>query len=115
MYNEAKQVALNNGHEFHIAAYTKGSHIIGTNSTRNSARYIRRFQDGTVSHDVHAEVDLILKLREKPERIWVVRFNDKGEPTMAMPCFSCKNFLRIKGIKIVYYTDWDGQWQRMDL
>jgi hypothetical protein len=45
----------------------------------------------------------------------VVRFFKDGTPTMAKPCIHCQNFLRMKGVETVRYTNWDGQWEEMRL
>ncbi len=34
---------------------------------------------------------------------------------MAKPCVHCQNFLRLKGVKKVKYTNWNGEWEFMDL
>lgn len=107
---------MKSGGLFHLAAYIKGDKTkIGVNRHgRNTAKYRRRYKNSRDTyHEVHAEVDLILKLKEVPDKIHVVRFIKDGTPTMAKPCIHCQNFLRIKGVKAVRYTNWKGEWEEM--
>jgi hypothetical protein len=118
VYYEARDLALKSGGLFHLAAFTRGERTkIGVNRHgRNTAKYRRRYKNSPDTfHEVHAEVDLILKLREIPDKICVVRFFKDGTPTMAKPCIHCQNFLRIKGVKTVRYTNWNGEWEEMRL
>ena len=118
MYYEARQAALSNSESYHIAAFVPHRNSpIGVNSSRAfSSRFRKRYANARDTiHDLHAEADLILKLREVPERICVVRFLSDGSPTMAKPCIHCQNFLRLKGVKRVKYTNWDGEWEFLDL
>ncbi len=117
VYYEARDKALSNNSLFHLAAFASKKGPVGTNSmSRRTAKFKRRYNDSRDTyHEVHAEVDLILRLREVPERINVVRFFKDGTPTMARPCIHCQNFLRIKGVKTVRYTNWEGEWEEMRL
>jgi hypothetical protein len=117
VYYEARKRALNNGDLFHLAAFARGNSEIGVNNqNRLTAKFRKRYK-GTreVYHEIHAEVDLIRRLKKVPEKIHVVRFFSDGTPTMAKPCIHCQNFLRMKGVKIVRFTNWDGQWEEMKL
>lgn len=81
-----------------------------------TAKFRRRYKNGTdFAYERHAEVDLLLKLKEVPDKICVIRFLDTGEPTMAKPCKHCQNFLRLKGVKKVRYTNWKGEWEEINL
>ncbi len=117
MYYEARRRALNNGDLFHLAAFTRGASQIGVNSQqRKTAKFRKRYKDSPdVHHEIHAEVDLILKLEKVPHKIHVVRFFADGTPTMAKPCVHCQNFLRMKGVKAVRYTNWEGNWEEIKL
>ena len=118
MYYEARDLALKSGGLFHLAAFTrenKGKFGINRHG-RNTAKFRRRYKNSRDTfHEVHAEVDLILQLKEVPAKICVVRFLKDGTPTMAKPCVHCQNFLRHKGVKAVRYTNWDGDWEEMRL
>lgn len=116
MYYEARSRALSNGQAFHLAAFTR-SGSIGTNTNeKETAKFLRRYADNrNSSRTIHAEVALILKMREAPIKINVVRFLNDGTPTMAKPCIHCQNFLRLRGVKMVRYTNWSGEWEEMKL
>lgn len=118
MYYEARERALKSGGLFHLAAFTRDNkHTIGVNRHgKNTAKFRRRYKNSRDTfHEVHAEVDLILKLRVVPDKICVMRFFKDGTPTMAKPCIHCQNFLKHKGVKVVRYTNWDGEWEEMRL
>jgi len=116
VYYEAKDRALRNGEIFHLAAYTRDG-MIGVNSQRrNTAKFRKRYSNSRETyHEIHAEVDLVIHSKVIPERINVIRFFKDGTPTMAKPCIHCQNFLRMKGVKRVRYTNWDGDWEEMKL
>lgn len=116
MYYEAKERALKNGEEFHLAAYTKCGKI-GTNSLhRKTAKFKKRYSNSRQTfHEIHAEVDLVIHSKVVPKKINVVRFLHDGTPTMAKPCIHCQNFLRIRGVSTVRYTNWEGEWETMYL
>jgi cytidine deaminase len=38
-----------------------------------------------------------------------------GSASMAKPCSKCQRLLARAGIKKVYYTNWDGNWQKMSI
>lgn len=115
MYYKAKEMALTNGGEFHLAAFTKNGEI-GVNSTRCSSKYKKRYKNSIdVHHELHAEASLILRCKSVPEKINVARFRSDGTPTMAKPCIHCQNFLKLSGVKRVRFTNWDGEWEEMRL
>ncbi len=115
MYYEAREIALNNGNEFHLAAFTNRGKI-GTNRPKLTAKFYKRYKgNSTPYHELHAEVDLVLRHGPPPEKIHVVRFLNDGTPTMAKPCIHCQHFLRHAGVKKVRYTNWEGEWEEMKL
>jgi len=117
VYYEARDRALRNNDLFHLAAFSKRSGTIGVcNSKRGTSKFRKRYKNcKDVFYEIHAEVDLILRLREVPDKIHVVRFFKDGTPTMAKPCIHCQHFLKHKGVKAVRYTNWDGEWEEMKL
>jgi len=117
VYYDAREMALSNGNEFHLAAWTNRG-VIGINRPKLTAKFRKRYPNSKVTHhEIHAEVDLVLNLRHgpPPEKIHVVRFLKDGTLTMARPCIHCQNFLRHAGVRRVRYTNWDGQWEEMKL
>ena len=117
MYYTAREAAMKNRHIFHLAAFTrKKGGPIGVNQQRCTSKFRKRYKDSSEFHyERHAEVDLILKMRVVPEKIFVMRFLETGVPTMARPSVHCQNFLKHKGVKSVRYTNWDGEWEEMKL
>ncbi len=118
MYYKAKEEALGNNHTYHLAAYAKvgSSYKIGVNSSKKSARFKRKYKDGTFGYHLHAEMDLIRKCKESyPRVIHVIRYLKNGTATMAKPCVHCQKFLKEHGIRKVYYTNWQGEWEVMKL
>lgn len=115
VYYEARSRALNNGTDFHLAAFTSRGEI-GVNTLKGSARFRRRYPNSRgFHHERHAEVALLISCRVVPRKISVVRFTKDGRPTMAMPCVHCQNFLRHAGVKRVRFTNWEGAWEEMKL
>ena len=118
VYYKARDLALSNNHDYHLAAYAKvrSSYRLGVNSNKKSAKFKRRYRDGTFGYHLHAEMDLIRQFPEgSVKEITVVRFMKNGDATMAMPCKHCQRFLKRHGVKKVYYTNWDGGWEVMKL
>lgn len=116
MYYRARDLALQNNHDYHLAAYAKigSSYRLGTNSNKNSTKFKRRYRDGTYGYHLHAEMDLIRQFpKDSVKEITVVRFRKNGAMTMAMPCIHCQKFLKMHGVKKVYYTNWNGRWEVM--
>lgn len=118
VYYKARDLALSNNHDYHLAAYTKvrSTYRLGVNSNKKSVKFKRRYRDGTFGYHLHAEMDLIRQFPEgSVKEITVVRFMKNGDATMAMPCKHCQRFLKRHGVKKVYYTNWDGGWEVMKL
>jgi hypothetical protein len=116
VYYKARSLALANGADYHLAAFAKNGDI-GVNNDKNTAKFWKRYANNRsrTFHDRHAEVDLIVRSRCIHERIFVARFLNDGSPTMALPCKHCQNFLRHRGVKVVRYTNWDGDWEELRL
>ena len=117
-YTKVREEALNNNHNYHLAAYAKSgsSYFIGINSNRKSTKFRRKYRDGTFGYHLHAEMDLIRRREEGTLRIiHVIRFKKDGSVTMAMPCKHCQKFLKKHGVRKVHYTNWQGEWEVMKL
>jgi hypothetical protein len=116
--DKAREIALNNAHDYHLVAWAKrGSSIVyGTNSSRCSTRFRRVHPDGTEGFHLHAEMDLIRRFKPgEISEVTVTRFSKRGNLTMSKPCLYCQKFLREHGVRKVYYTDWNGKWNTMKL
>lgn len=55
-------------------------------------------------HFLHAEIAAIVKAREVPYKIVVIRVNNKGELRMAKPCLICQEAIKQAGIKLMEYS-----------
>lgn len=118
LYYELLNAALANGHPFHVVAWAdKKSETRGVCSWKQTAKYKKWYQGWKGScHERHAEVDLILKMgKNVPRKIYVARFKSSGDMTMARPCIHCQNFMRQRGVEVVKYTNWDGEWEELRL
>lgn len=66
---------------------------------------------------IHAEVDAIIKAKRplKGCSILVIRINCKGKLMLAKPCPHCMNYISHVGIKYIYYSDSNGNIQKIKL
>ena len=118
MYYRAKNLALNNGRSYHIAAILRrnGKVIrVGENTDKTHPRFKRQYPDGTWASHMHAEMN-VLRFAQPGDEIEVMRFKKcNHERTMARPCMLCVEALRKAGIKKVRYTNWNGEWEELYL
>ena len=118
MYYRAKNLAINNGRVYHVAAILrrKGDVIkIGENTDKTHPRFKRQYSDGTWGSHMHAEMN-VLRFARPGDEIEVMRFSKcSHELTMAKPCELCMQAMKDAGIKRVKYTDWSGKWVTLEL
>jgi tRNA(Arg) A34 adenosine deaminase TadA len=57
---------------------------------------------------LHAEIGALVKSKAKAESIMVVRSTRKGFTKCARPCDICMMALREAGVKMIYYSDNEG-------
>jgi deoxycytidylate deaminase len=110
-------VALNNGHQFHIAAILfRGKYIVkvGTNSTKTHPKFVRVYNNGEIGYHLHAEMD-VLRVSKPGDIITVIRWNALGNITMAKPCSHCMEFIRDAGIKKVIYSEWNSTFKAIKI
>jgi hypothetical protein len=103
-----------------VAFVKRGKSFIATaNCQKSSPRFVRRFKKGkiNIAYCGHAEMILLDRIGEirTGEIINVVRFTNRGQPTMAKPCAWCQDYMRKKGVRRVKYTNWNGEWEKMRL
>ncbi len=114
MYYKAKQLAVNNGRTFHIAAILrrKGKVVrIGENTNKTHPRFRRQYEDGEWAANMHAEMN-VLRFAQPGDIVEVMRFSKcSHELTMAKPCPLCMKHLKESGISKVRYTNWQGDWE----
>ena len=109
---------MNNDQQFHLAAWAKkgSSFVYGVNSDECSTRFRRKYRDGQIGYHLHAEMALLKKCKEgEVDTVKVIRFSKNGNITMAKPCPYCQKFLRQYGVKRVFYTNWNGEWESLKL
>ena len=118
MYYRAKELAMNNGRTYHLAAILKrdGRVIrIGENTHKTHPRFKRQYSDGTWGSHMHAEMN-VLRFSRPGDEIEVMRFTKCGKHmTMAKPCPLCEEEIKKSGIKKVKYTNWEGEWEELEV
>tara|TARA_Y100001938_G_C7864387_1_gene317190 strand:+ start:200 stop:556 length:357 start_codon:yes stop_codon:yes gene_type:complete len=118
VYYQAKELAINNGRTYHLAAILRrnGKIVrIGENTNKTHPRFKRQYEDGTWASHMHAEMN-VLRFAQPGDVIEVMRFSACGNRiTMAKPCRFCETEMKISKIKQVFYTDWNGKWQKIRL
>lgn len=113
----AHTVALQSEHLMKVGAVLfKGGSIfrIACNSTKPSSMSLKYNEHGTR----HAEVNVINNVPDevlKGLSLLVVRVGRTGTLTCAKPCSTCFKVLLDKGIKRVYYTNYEGQVVKLSL
>ena len=116
MYYEAREKAMSNGRNYHLAAILrrKGRVIrVGINSNKTHPKFTRMYPDGTVASHMHAEMD-VLRFAQPGDILEVMRFkNCNHDFAMAKPCRHCMTHIRNAGIKKVKYTNPEGQWEEL--
>ncbi len=118
MYYRAKELAINNGRVYHLAAILRRNGRIvkiGENTDKTHPRFKRQYEDGTWASHMHAEMN-VLRFAQPGDDIEVLRFRKcSHEPTMAKPCAICMKEMVKAGIKSVRYTNWQGEWEEIKL
>lgn len=66
----------------------------------------------------HAELQSLMRVPRQARRnvtLFVCRLTRDGRMTMAKPCGICQAYLLREGVDLrqVYYTDWNGEWQKL--
>ena len=115
MYYAAKELAIANGRQYHLAAILRrnGKVVkIGENTSKTHPRFKRQYKDGTWGAHMHAEMN-VLRFAQPGDMIEVMRFGKKNFFAMAKPCEWCMKHLKASGIQKVRYTNWDGDWEEI--
>lgn len=118
MYYKAIQKALNNNLKFHMAAILKRNGMpikVGENTNKTHPRFIRQYSDGSWGAHMHAEMN-VLRFARPGDVVEVLRVKKISKDlTMAKPCPLCQEAMKEAGIKFVRYTNWEGEWEIMEL
>jgi len=89
--------------------YNKRGHIIsvGVNSytkTHPKQAKFAKLADNPLAVFLHAEIAALVKCRQKPHRISVIRYMKDGTTGNAEPCAICKLAIKEAGIKFVEFS-----------
>jgi len=104
-------------HRMGAVIFDKKKNIIscGCNFAQRSAKHLHpKFYRWPGS--IHAEMDCILRARTdlKGMNILVVRLNKRNELRLAKPCQHCQMYLKFVGLKNCYYSNSNGEIERLD-
>lgn len=118
MYYKAKTKALSNGApRAHLAAVLKrGDSIlrISTNQQKTHPMSLHTKPTGDVCCSLHAE-QAACRFAKPGDTLYVMRFKKDGTLAIAKPCTMCEKTIRQIGLSKVYYTDRQGNWNRLKL
>lgn len=107
----AMKIALNSDHRCKIGCVVtnKRGKIISEGFNRLKthpiqARYAKKY--GNI-HQIflHAEISALIKCREIPHTIFIVRHLKNGNEGIGKPCEICEMAIKESGIKNIIYTD----------
>jgi tRNA(Arg) A34 adenosine deaminase TadA len=77
-------------------------------------RFANSPNKGEIVPSHHAEARCARKATPKSVA-YIARVTKEGKLSMSKPCPSCENRLRAAGVKVVFYTNWVGEIERMSL
>lgn len=92
--------------------------FMGRNSYKGHPAGRTNRANGLETVSTHAEVAALMKVPRQSRhlvRLHVMRLRKNGVVTMAKPCPLCQVFLCGAGVTKVWYTNWQGQWERLSL
>lgn len=98
------------GHlEFNITALiVRGGKVLSVGFNRHDLREITRSFKSNDWNNTHAEVDAIVRARNKIDlsgsKMYVARMTEYGQIRMARPCEMCQTIISMYGIKRALYT-----------
>lgn len=96
-----------------IAVNGKSIQMFFSSNEKTSPFCKRVFNDGNTLHTLHAEMEMLSKLKNqnlKKMTFYVIRINRHDAIAMARPCRFCRDKLRDSGIKSnqIIYSNWSG-------
>lgn len=53
---------------------------------------------------LHAEVNALIKARQRVHKLVILRYNKRGKPVIAKPCPACQLAIESFGVRIVEHT-----------
>lgn len=87
----------------HVAIITRGRVIVAVG-----------YNKGTI-HAEEMAIRKMLFLRERGSRLYSVRIRRDGRNGASKPCLACERVIRDAGIRYVFFSDYDGNQERMML
>lgn len=119
MYYKAKKLALQNGCKYHLAAVLvrrKSIMHIGYNTKKTHPTSLgrERYLGRHAQYHTHAEQSA-LRFAKPGDILYVLRFTDGGNISMAAPCQHCQELIRRANLKRVFYTDRSGEFRELQL
>ena len=60
---------------------------------------------------MHAEMSA-LRFSKPGDVLFVLRWTKDGQLTMSKPCERCQQMINSAGLKKVFYTNWNGEFER---
>lgn len=106
--------ALNEAMESDCPTYRIGAALMRRNQMVSSGRNIFKkshTKSRTMFNGIHAEFDCLHGIDPGKIRncvLFVARVTNAGSISMARPCDGCRELLRECGIRVFYYTDYNG-------
>lgn len=87
------------------------------NGEKASPKFRRTFYDKNENaYCCHAEMRVIEKAKATSKDVlYVARFKNDKTLTMAKPCKWCIEHIKRAGIKKVYYSNWNGTWEKLNV
>lgn len=111
--DKLRKAAMSNQSEWRLVAWIcRGKSIIhGVNGEKSSIKFKRTFSDKSEAYCCHAEMQVIDKAQAtKDDVLYVTRFRKDSKLTMSRPCSECMKHIKRVGIKVIWWTTWEGQW-----
>jgi deoxycytidylate deaminase len=110
----AREAARRSTHE----TFNLGAVLVARGSIVSTSCNIRGFGGLDMKYDTHAEARLLDNppaIARSNAEVYVCRLAPSGRLAMSRPCESCQRILKSRNVSRVFYTDSEGNWQRLEL
>lgn len=108
------RIALKEAHRSDCPSYRLGAALMNKSRLISSGRNFFKkshTKSKTMYNGIHAEFHCLNGVdpdKCKNCALFVARVTNAGTISMARPCIDCMDLLRAYGIRVFYYTDYDG-------
>lgn len=107
-------------HKCAAAVYDKRGKLIATAWNQPGKSHPRQAHYAKMAgHEkriyLHAEIGALVKCREEPYSIQIVRIGPKEYPKASYPCCICFRAIEEAGVQEIYYHDRNGQQQKEEI